>query len=176
MGFTSYESARASNATPVILVALYLAAIVTANWLVSQFGPSVSVWTAFGFIGLNLTTRDYLHDAWHGPHLRRNMVLLIASGSLLSIPFNAGRIAAASFAAFAVSETVDALIYQRLIECEWWQRINGSNLGSALVDSIAFPALAFGFPLLYGVMAGQFLAKTVGGFIWSIVLSIAQSA
>lgn len=32
--------------------------------------------------------------------------------------------------------------------------------------SILFPALAFGFPLLIGVMLGQFLAKTVGGALW----------
>lgn len=151
-------------------MAAYLMAIVTANWLVARHGPSVSVWNAFFFIGLNLTTRDYLHDAWKGNKLKRNMFLLILAGSLLSVLFNAGRIALASFGAFALSEMLDATVYHKLGGYPRWQRINGSNLFSAALDSVAFPALAFGFPLLFGIMAGQFMAKVSGGFIWSVVL------
>lgn len=148
----------------------YLGAIVSANWLVSQYGPGISIWTALAFIGLVITTRDHLHDSWLGKNLKVKMFFLVLTGSVLSLLFNAGRIALASFIAFLLSETVDALIYHRLLKEPKWLRVNGSNLLSALVDSVVFPVLAFGFPLLIWVMAGQFLAKTIGGAGWFFVL------
>lgn len=152
-------------------IILYLSAIVTANWIIAHFGPSMAVVTAFVFIGLNITTRDYLHEIWRGRHLKRNMFLLIAAGSLLSILFNAGHIALASFLAFAASETTDALVYHKLGQYPRWLRINGSNVPSALVDSLAFPILAFGWPPLVGVIVGQFVAKVFGGAAWSVILA-----
>jgi uncharacterized PurR-regulated membrane protein YhhQ (DUF165 family) len=84
---------------------------------------------------------------------------------------DAGRIAIASFMAFAMAASADTIIYSILHERVRFVRINGSNVVSAAVDSIVFPGLAFGFPLLMGVMAGQFIAKVAGGFLWSIILS-----
>lgn len=154
------------------LIGLYLAAIVAANLLVVRFGPTFSIVNAFLFIGLDLTARDGLHESWHNEGLVWKMGLLIGSGSALSWLFNsgAGRIAIASFTAFALAGLVDTLIFQRMFSSKKLIRINGSNVGSALVDSITFPAIAFGFPLLIGVMAGQFVAKVFGGFLWSLIL------
>lgn len=153
-------------------ITLYLVAIVLANLSVAQFGPSVSIVNAFLFIGLDLTARDKLHDAWHNNSLWPKMFALIAAGSLLSwfLNRNAGSIAIASFVAFASAATVDALIYQILRTYPRWLRINGSNVPSAAVDSAVFPALAFGFPLLWPIMLGQFAAKVGGGFVWSLVI------
>ena len=53
-----------SNKTTWFYVVLYLFAIVAANLLVARFGPSVTIINAFLFIGLDLTTRDGLHEAW----------------------------------------------------------------------------------------------------------------
>lgn len=158
----------------MIYVALYLFAIVAANLIVTHFGPSVSIMTAFVLIGLDLTARDHLHDAWHDKRLARNMILLIAAGSILTVIINrgAGRIAVASFAAFAVAATVDTLTYHRLFNRTRLVRINGSNVFSAAADSLLFPLLAFGWPPLVGVMLGQFAAKVGGGFIWSLVLNL----
>lgn len=155
----------------MIFVVLYLIAIVSANFIVSRLGPSVSVITAGVLIGFIIYARDRLHEQWFHANLKRNMLFLIATGSLLSIPFNAGRIALASFAAFLLSESVDAIVYHRLFARIPMVKINGSNLFSALVDSIAFPALAFGFPLLWGVMLGQFGMKVLGGFVWSVIIT-----
>jgi uncharacterized PurR-regulated membrane protein YhhQ (DUF165 family) len=69
-----------------------------------------------------------------------------------------------------LSESVDTLVYHRLLHQPRLLRINGSNLLSALVDSVLFPALAFGFPLLFGIMFWQFIAKVSGGFLWSLVI------
>lgn len=155
-----------------ILIIGYLAAIIVANLLVAQFGPTVAVVNAFLFIGLDLTTRDFLHEAWQGKRLLAKMLVLIATGSILSYALNrnAGPIALASFVAFAGAGLADTLVYWQLGDKGRLLKINGSNIVSAGVDSIIFPALAFGFPLLWGIMLGQFVAKAAGGFIWSIII------
>lgn len=154
------------------LVVMYLSAIVAANLLVAQFGPGISVLNAFLFVGFDLSTRDMLHDQWRGRNLWPRMLLLVTAGSLISaaINWNAANIAIASFVAFLLSGIADALVYRALDRRSRLQRMNGSNLVSAAVDSVAFPALAFGFPLLLSVMIGQFIAKVGGGFVWSLLL------
>jgi uncharacterized PurR-regulated membrane protein YhhQ (DUF165 family) len=158
---------------PKILIGMYLAAIVAANLLVAAFGPAISVVNAFAFVALDLTSRDRLHEAWHGRGLAWKMALLIATGSLLSYALNAGagRIALASFVAFAVSATLDTLVYAALGWRAYFIKVNGSNVVSAAVDSILFPALAFGLPLLWPIVLGQFVAKTVGGALWAWLLA-----
>lgn len=158
--------------TPII-VAAYLVAIVLANLSVAWFGPQVTIINAFLFIGLDLSSRDTLHERWHGHGLLARMTALIAAGSILSglVSIQAIPIAVASFVAFACSATADTVVYAILHERAKLIKMNGSNLVSAAVDSLVFPALAFGFPLLWGVVLGQFLAKLAGGFMWSIILN-----
>lgn len=155
----------------LILVALYLVAIVAANLAVATFGPTITPVTAFLLIGLDLTTRDALHDRWRHRHLPARMALLIATGSLVSWLINpaAGRIAVASALAFALAATADALTYHFARHRPWLQRANASNLAGAAVDSLAFPTLAFG-ALLPWIVALQFAAKVLGGLVWSLVL------
>lgn len=155
----------------MIYIALYLIAIVLANVTVSIWGPNVSILNAFLFVGFNLTARDRLHDAWSENHLKRNMFFLILAGSCISFLFGVGRIAIASFSAFAISEAIDAITYQRLSGRTKLVQINGSNVFSALSDSIVFPLLAFGWPPLVFIMVGQFAAKVAGGFVWAVVLT-----
>lgn len=156
-----------------MLIALYLTAIIAANLLVAQFGPSVSILNAFLFIGLDLTARDGLHERWHGKQLWWKMVLLIGAGSLLSwlLNRNAGPIALASFAAFAGAGVADTLVYWLLGDKARLVKMNGSNVVSAAVDSFLFPVLAFGLPILWPIVAGQFIAKVLGGFVWSVILT-----
>jgi len=85
---------------------------------------------------------------------------------------DAGRIAVASFVAFALSGLVDVVVY------EWafrrgvgrMRRINESNVAAAAVDSVLFPTIAFGgfLPL---VTLGQFVAKVFGGAVWAWILN-----
>ncbi len=159
-------------------VGFYLAAIVAANLLIVKFGKPMAVVNAFVFIGLDLTTRDKLHDAWQRRRLLPKMVALIAAGSLLSWLLNreAGRIASASFVAFALAGGVDALLYHRLRKWAKLLQVNGSNVGGALVDSVVFPLLAqFQGPLL-PVMASMFAAKVAGGAVWSVMLNWKQAS
>lgn len=158
-------------------VFLYLIAIVLANLTTSLFGPGWSVVNAFLFIGLDLTARDKLHDAWHGKRLLVKMGSLIAVGSILSYALNrnAGQIALASLVAFAAAAITDTIVYSFLRRRSYMQRVNGSNLASAAVDSIIFPAIAFGLPLRFDIMLLQYVAKIVGGYVWALALRRKQS-
>ena len=55
-------------------ISAYLVAIVAANLLVAHFGHGVAVLNAFLFIGLDLTARDGLHEAWRNCGLVWKMV------------------------------------------------------------------------------------------------------
>jgi len=155
-----------------MLILMYLGAIVIANLLVAHFGAWITPLVGFVFIGLDITTRDKLHDAWRNRYLWPKMALLIASGSALSWLLNraAGRIALASFVAFALSGAIDAIVYHVLKKRTRFERVNWSNLASASVDSILFPWIAFGWPLSMEIVYGQATAKIAGGLFWSLVL------
>lgn len=152
-------------------VLVYLVAAILANLSVAAFGPGATIVNAFVFIGLDLTSRDSLHEAWKGKYLWPKMLTLIAAGSLISwlLNRNSGPIALASFLAFLASGVVDAVVYQFLHDKKWLLKVNGSNVFSALADSLIFPTVAFG-SLLPWIVLGQFAAKVGGGFLWSLIL------
>lgn len=154
-----------------LLIGMYLSAIVGANLLVATFGPAITIINAFVFIALDLTSRDRLHEAWHGHGLVWKMAALIACGALLSYALNAsaGPIALASFVAFSVSAALDTLTYQALGKRSYLIKVNGSNLVSAAADSLIFPTLAFG-GFLPWIVLGQFAAKVIGGAVWAYLL------
>lgn len=154
----------------MIAPAVYLAAIVLANLSVATFGPAVAPINAFLLIGLDLTLRDRLHDRW-GFDWR--MLALIATGGALSWLLNrdAGVIAIASTAAFALASLADAAVYSMLRDRPRIQRVNASNVVGAAVDSVVFPAIAFG-GLLWPLVLSLFVAKVAGGFVWSLILAV----
>lgn len=155
----------------MIYTFLYLVAIVAANLIVASVGAWITPLTGFLFIGLDITTRDKLHDSWENSGLVWKMALLISSGSVLSwlLNRNSGQIAIASFVAFAVSATVDAIVYA-IVKGDKFERVNWSNLASAAVDSVLFPAIAFGWPPSMEIVYGQSTAKIAGGLFWSLIL------
>lgn len=161
------------------LVALYLAAIVAANLSIGQWGIQAAIYNAFVFIGLDLVTRDALHDLWRG-RLLRNMSLLIAVGSLLSLvasylfvddpAVSSERVALASFVAFASAAAADTIAYHKLRNKTWYERANQSNAVSAAVDSLVFPLVLFG-SITFAIVFALFCAKLAGGVVWSFVLA-----
>jgi len=156
------------------LVGLYLAAIVAANLSVSWFGPAAVVVNAFFFIGLDFTSRDLLHDAWRGRWQWPRLFALVLAGGLLSLALGGNRaVALASCLAFIGAGLSDALSYQLLGQRTRLVRINGSNVVAAVVDSLVFASVLSlsGWPLLWGAVVGQVLAKITGGVLWSLLLA-----
>ena len=160
----------------MFFVILYLSSIVAANLAIAYFGPLYGPYAAitigFVFIGLDLTVRDYLHEAWQHKGLVWKMGILIASGSLISSILNPDsiKIAIASFVAFAAAGVADAIIYHLLKDKARTLRVNGSNVVSSGVDSLLFPTIAFG-ALMPGIVVGQFAAKVLGGGFWFFIIN-----
>jgi len=159
------------NIMSIAFIAIYLAAIVSANLIITFLGPKATIITAFALIGLDLTARDRLHELWNRKGLWLKMAMLIVAGSVISFLINSNSliIAIASCIAFFGAGLVDFIVYSILYKRAWLVKVNGSNLFSSLTDSMIFPTLAFSsfMPL---IIAGQFAAKALGGFAWSLVL------
>ena len=160
----------------MIYVLVYLGAIVSANLLIIWFGPVISILNAFLLIVLDLSLRDRLHDLWKGEGLWWKMLALICGGSAITVLLNydALPIALASATAFLASGVGDALTYHRLRDRSFMVRANGSNVTGSLIDSLVFPIMAFGFPPLWGIVAGQFAAKIAGGAVWAFLIDRVQ--
>lgn len=155
-----------------MIVILYLLAVVAANTSVTLFGPTFAIINSFVFIAFDLASRDALHERWQGRALWPRMLALIAAGGVLSVLLNANAlpIAVASCAAFVAAGLVDAGIYQLLFKYPKLKKMNASNFVSAWIDSLVFVGLAFGAPILWGVVFQAWLAKVAGGLFWSLVI------
>lgn len=162
-----------------LLIAAYIVANTAANLILVatpiEWRATASILIACTFVALDITSRDRLHDIWHGD--RRKIGMLIGCGALLSalINYAAWPVAVASCVAFALSGATDTAVYHWLRLQTWYTRSNGSNIASSFVDSAVFLGLAglFGiFPIaaIPIAFAGQFFAKVIGGAIWSIWL------
>lgn len=147
----------------LIAAAIYALAMTLANLSIAEFGKIAIPINAFLLIGLDLALRDWLHvriKAWQ-------MAALIAFSGALTYALNpsAGHIAAASAIAFVAAALADWAVFARL-RGSWMMRANGSNVAGALVDSIVFPAMAFG-GLDQLIVAQMFVAKVAGGAMWA---------
>jgi hypothetical protein len=156
----------------MIAILVFLIAIVLANLSVAYFGPASTPINAFLLIGLDLSLRDHIHEKWHGKQLGLKMFGLICVGALITYLLNkdAGMICVGSVVAFAGALIVDALLYEKFFNKTKLAKMNISNVGSATVDSILFPTIAFG-AFMPWIILGQIVAKIGGGFIWSLVLT-----
>lgn len=164
-------SSKERNPMTYFFSAIYVAAIVSANLLVSYFGPWFSPINSFLLIGLDFSLRDRLHDRiglW--PVL--GLVVLAGAVSYATNPASAG-IAVASAVSFLIANTADTAVYQKMRGKAWALRSNASNTAGSAVDSLIFPWLAFGALMPHIVMA-QFAAKLAGGFVWSLLLGKAK--
>lgn len=155
----------------MLLALIYTSAIVAANLLVAWQGPWFSPVIAFFLIGLDLSLRDRMHEAWQGKQFWPRILGMIVGASAISYLLNpaAGQIGIASVAAFGGAALVDTLIYQYFIKRGWIFKANASNAGGAMADSLLFPTIAFG-SLMPGIILMQFVAKVAGGFVWSLII------
>ena len=150
------------------MIALYLSAVVIANLVVAHYGQAALPFTAFLLVPLDLVTRDVLHHEWESDRLWPKMTALIAAGSVLAFLLNhdAGRVALASFLAFASAGAINTWIYHLLKNGSRYQRMVTSSCVAAVVDSVVFPFVAFDHPSIL-LCASQATAKMMSGAIFS---------
>jgi uncharacterized PurR-regulated membrane protein YhhQ (DUF165 family) len=148
------------------LIALYATAIISANLLVAQFGPSITPINAFFLIGLDLALRNYLSFKM----TKIQMASMIIGTGLLSYLVNpaAGMIALASGVAFTLAALADWVTFNT-VQGQWMKRNLAGNSVGALIDSIVFPTIAFG-SLMPLIVLAQFVAKVLGGSMWGYLL------
>lgn len=151
---------------------LYILALIGANLAAATFGPAATPIIAFFLIGLDLTLRDTLHEAWEGRHLWPRMLALVAVAGAVSYLLNpaAGQIAIASALAFMAAAVIDGAVFSLLRSKSQAVRVNGSNLVGGAIDSLIFPALAFG-AFMPEIFALQLAAKVGGGAAWLAVFN-----
>ena len=148
----------------------FAATVVGANWAILTFtmpdgtpavpiGFGLSAPASVYFVGLAFTFRDGLRERLGF----RGALVAIAVGGLLSYALELrqggdpiARISIASVTAFLVSETSDALVYERLREYSRLLGIVASNTVGVVVDSACFLFLAFGsLEFLQGQVVGK---------------------
>lgn len=137
-------------------LALYIATIYAANYLLSTYGV-VSV--GFGLMapagvfaaGLAFTLRDITQST-----LGKGAVLgAIAVGAAASYTVSP-TFAAASATAFLLSELADFAVYTPLLRRGWLKAVVASNAVGLILDSIVFLHLAFGsLAFLNGQIVGK---------------------
>lgn len=143
-----------------------LGSIVAANYLTTRYG---FVPVGFGLTatagtfaaGFALAARDAVQDLLG----RRVMLAVILLGAALSYLVADPFIALASGAAFLLAEFVNFAIYtplrarSALGDRGWAAAVVSSNLAGAVVDTVVFLAIAFGWAAVLPALAGQLVGK-----------------
>ena len=129
-----------------------------ANWLTTRYGfipvgLGLTATAGTYAAGLCLLARDCVHDTAG----RAAVLAAIAAGGAASAVMAGPRLAAASAAAFVLSELADLAVYQPLRRRGFIRAALASNAVGAPVDTVLFLALA-GFPI-WTAVPGQLLAK-----------------
>lgn len=141
--------------------------IVLANISTTYFGLWITPLNAFFLIGAELVLRDVMHESLS----KTKMLSIVIIAGIISFLINAEskNIAIASFAAIVVSCLIDYYVYTKT-KGTWIKRSNTSNFFSGFTDSLIFPLIAFSIFNPY-IFVLQWLAKFVGGFIWTLLLN-----
>lgn len=162
----------------IALGLLYILLIPFAAWLVKHYGPvdvgpGLKAPAAVFVIGAILVVRDLLQDQLRAVRRGRFafaiIVALIAVGTLLAIAVDP-MFGIASGVAFALSETIDLLVYTPLRKAGQYGAVLVSNAVSIIVDSVVFLWLAFGsLEFLYGQIYGKALMTFVALGVLAVI-------
>lgn len=150
----------------VVAAVAYLGSVVLANYLTTRYGFIDAGFGQYATAGTYaaggaLVVRDVLQDAIG----RLGVLALIVAAAALSAAVAAPAIALASAVAFGCAELLDMAVYTPLrrrgtFGSPWWARavLLGALLG-ALLDTVLFLWIAFGWAAVAPALAGQMLAK-----------------
>ncbi|MGC7097670.1 VUT family protein [Amycolatopsis lurida] len=145
-----------------MVLAAYLGAVVLANWTSNRWPalPVGNLEIPAGTLaaGFTFVLRDLVHDRLGG----RAALAAIVVGTAVSWLVASPRIAAASAAAFAVSEAADLAVYIGLRRRSRLVAMVASNLAGLVIDSLVFVPLAFGsWAAIEGQLAGKSAATVI---------------
>lgn len=150
----------------LVAAALFVAVIAAANLAIDRWGP---VPVGFGLTapagvylaGVAFLNRDLVHELLGLP----GVLAAIAAGAAVSA-LTSPRLAAASAAAFTVSELVDLAVYAPLRRTRL-AAVVASNVAGLVVDSVVFLALAFGsLAFLPGQLVGKSWVTVATVVVW----------
>jgi len=143
-----------------------------ANWLVEEYGI---VPVGFGLeapagvyaAGLAFTLRDITQRLLG---FKAVVIAILVGAGLSWVITDIQRIAIASAVAFALSETLDLIIYTLVKTYGWLRAVAASNVVGIVADSIAFLLIAFGsLTFLWGQIVGKMWMTLVALIVLSIL-------
>ena len=162
----------------------YLATIPAANWLIAHVGTvclpdggPCLIPVGFGLmapsgvlmVGLALVLRDVLQNAFGW----KVAALAIVAGAALSLAVAPPALAAASVAAFALSEALDQAIYTPLRRRQLVAAVILSGAVGAVADSALFLWLAFGN---LDHVVGQIIGKMWMILVAATIMGLSRAA
>lgn len=167
---------RYRRSVGVAMAAGFLAAVIAANWLTTNYG---FVGVGFGYTatagtfaaGFALALRDATQDTLG----RWPMFATLAVGAGVSYFVADPHIAVASAVAFAVSELLDWAVYtpirrgSRLGGKRWAAGVAASGAVGAVVDTVVFLSIAFGWAAVLPAMVGQLIGKTWATLVYLLL-------
>lgn len=148
---------------------LFVGTVFAANWAITQYGfvsvgfgltAPAGVW----FAGLALICRDLCQRTGG----RRLVVAAIIVGAACSYFVAPAAIATASGVAFLTSEACDMAVYTPIARRHFLAGVASSNVVGAIVDSVIFLGVAFGFGLLTAAAVGGLVL----GKLWVTILAL----
>lgn len=167
----------------LILVALYIATIPLANWLIGNVGtvcapqgpclipifPGIMAPSGVVVIGAALVLRDLVQRRW-GALVSLACVLI---GAALSAFLAPPSLAIASGSAFLISELADFAVYTPLAKRRFALAVGLSCIIGAIVDSALFLWLAFGsLAFIEGQIIGKaYAAIAFLGWRWIVAMT-----
>lgn len=158
---------------PLVAV-VFLGCILAANVVTTHLGM---VPVGFGltatagtyFAGATFILRDALQDVAG----KRWTLGVIAAGAILSFAVSDPFIALASAVAFGLSEIADLAVYTPLRKRGYIRAAIASNIVGALVDTVAFLAIA-GFPVMLA-LPGQMVGKLLVTLLAVVAVAIVRT-
>lgn len=150
----------------LLLICSYIGLFALANLMVSWFGVWVTPFNALIIIAADMVIRDRIQFSM-GFAMSLYACFMAGLVTVVIAP-DAGMIALASCASVILAGVASAVTF-KVRSGDFYRKAYPANISAALVDSIAFPLIAFG-SVMPGVTIAQFAAKVIGATVILMIL------
>lgn len=141
---TAADTPPAPSLAARAIFALAMAGVVgVSNWLVQY---PINAWLTYGAFSFPVAflVTDVCNRCFGAARAREVALVGFVVGLGLSLWLAPARIAAASGAAFLVSQLLDVAVFNRLRRASWWKAPFIGSVAASVVDTAIFFSLAFG--------------------------------